>query len=203
MYKVFIENVPVFITNQKDLKISTGLVLKGIKTKKIKKIISNWLSDLKLKEEIWIITNNPEKTFKKLFKTYDFIEAAGGIVHFNNKYLFIKRHGCWDIPKGKLEANETPKIGALREIEEECNIQHLSIDHPIIVTYHTYSYNGKPSLKKTYWFACQYNGRKKPQLIPQLEESITEVKWFKKNELDEIRTNTFASIQDVLNAYFD
>ena len=57
------------------------------------------------------------------FKDHNFIEAAGGLVQSNQKFLFIKRQDVWDIPKGKLEKNEEVEAGALREIEEECGVE--------------------------------------------------------------------------------
>ena len=51
-------------------------------------------------------------------------------------------------------------------------------------------------LKKTHWFKMHYKGDS--QLIPQLEEGITDVKWFKKEDVPTIVNNTFPSILDVL-----
>ena len=49
-----------------------------------------------------------------------FIMAAGGIVETpDQQSLFIHRLGCWDLPKGKVELNESLPIAAQREIEEE------------------------------------------------------------------------------------
>ena len=51
-------------------------------------------------------------------------------------------------------------------------------------------------LKKTHWFKMDCKGKEK--LKPQKEEGITEVKWFKKGQIEPIVKNTFPSIMDVL-----
>ena len=39
------------------------------------------------------------------------------------------------------------------------------------------------------------------ELVPQLEESITKVKWISPAKLEKVYRNTFPSIIDVLEAY--
>ena len=38
------------------------------------------------------------------------IKAAGGIVIKDDKILFIKKNGRWDLPKGKMEQGVNKKI---------------------------------------------------------------------------------------------
>lgn len=118
--------------------------------------------------------------------------------------MFIKRFGKWDIPKGKLTKSEDPQTGAIREIEEECGISGPVIEQFICETYHTYrdTYKGKNklTLKKTSWYGMTYDGEE--VLIPQQEEGITKVKWFKKTKMDKIRSNTYESILEVMDSYF-
>ena len=140
------------------------------------------------------------ETFSKLFEEFDFIEAAGGIVKRKKSYLFIKRNGVWDIPKGKIEKGESVKFAAIREIEEECGIKKPKIDKLIGLTYHTYLYKGRPTIKKTYWYSLFYDGPKKTK--GQVEEGISKVKWFKVGDLSKVKSNTYASISEVLDMYF-
>ncbi len=144
-----------------------------------------------------IISANPLKTMTYFFFGYAFIEAAGGIVQSENSFLFIKRNGLWDIPKGKMEKNETPEITAIREIQEECGITgELIIRKKIIDTYHTYQFKNKSFLKKTQWFYLDYFGDKSTK--PQLEEGITEILWLPLNSFSIIESATYRSILDVL-----
>ena len=137
-------------------------------------------------------------TFNSLFKR---IGAAGGIVrNEKNDYLFIKRLGFWDLPKGKLHKNEPAQTGALREVTEETGITGLNITKQLPSTFHIYSdRHGPDILKETYWFEMMC-----PQaqnLVPQVEEDITEVKWFSENEVDIPMQNTYASLRCLLEVY--
>lgn len=142
---------------------------------------------------------NSEKELLIALKDHIFIEAAGGVVQNNQNYLFIKRNGLWDIPKGKLEQNETVELCALREIEEECGFKpsDLQINRKLIDTWHTYEHKGKRILKKTYWFLVDALNTA-VDLVPQTEEGITEVKYFRRDEFGKIIANTYLSIQEVI-----
>lgn len=135
------------------------------------------------------------------FKDHNFIEAAGGLVQSNQKFLFIKRQDVWDIPKGKLEKNEEVEAGALREIEEECGFKpgDLRINKKLMDTWHTYQHKGDRVLKKTHWFLIEELNSNK-DLKPQEEEGITEVKYFGREEFDIVLSNTYLSIADVISA---
>jgi hypothetical protein len=41
------------------------------------------------------------------------------------------------------------------------------------------------------------------EIAPQLEEGITEVKWFRKNELDEVLVNTYENLKQIILLYCD
>jgi len=110
--------------------------------------------------------------------------------------LFIKRLGKWDLPKGKLEKNESPEQGALREIMEECLIENLSILKKLPSTYHVYQQNEKEYLKITHWY--KVHCKKYDKMQPQTEEGITELKWFSLNDLEEVFQNTYASIYELV-----
>jgi len=200
MYKVFIENTPLHIIEKKDFIPNDVLVVYAEDLDLIKDQLFHLIESSDNELPIYLVAESIEKTFIQLFEGYDFIEAAGGIVKRKESYLFIKRNGCWDIPKGKLDEGETPEVAALREIEEECGISSLVLGERICITYHTYVNKGKPIIKKTYWFQVSYDGGK--ELVAQKEEGITKVKWFKKSELEKIRKNTFTSILEVMNDYF-
>lgn len=145
-----------------------------------------------------IIAKNPSKAMKRFFRNFQFIEAAGGMVHFENEFLFIKRNGLWDIPKGKLEKNESPENAAIREIGEECGLTgELVIRKKIVNTFHVYKLNDISVLKKTHWYLLDYFGDKYTK--PQLEEGISEVRWFSKSNMSTIKTNTYPSILDVIH----
>lgn len=140
-----------------------------------------------------IVANDTKDVYKELKKFFDYIEAAGGLIQKNNSYLFIKRLGKWDLPKGKLDPDETSKNAAIRECEEECAVSGLTIIEKLESTYHIYLHKGKYKLKKTFWYLMNTNYEGK--LIPQTEENIEEVVWFTKEEIREIVfKNTYPTI---------
>jgi 8-oxo-dGTP pyrophosphatase MutT (NUDIX family) len=150
------------------------------------------------KSLFYLITENPKKLFKAIKSELRIIEAAGGfVVNEEGKYLFIKRNGKWDLPKGKLELNEKKKDAAVREVEEECGIKVKKLDKKLLKTYHIYELKGKVVLKISHWYTMHAKGNQK--LKPQIEEGITEVKWFAKQDWRIIRANTYPNIIDVIN----
>jgi 8-oxo-dGTP pyrophosphatase MutT (NUDIX family) len=148
-----------------------------------------------------IYCDNPKREFQKFKKHFQFLKAAGGIVEHEEQFLFIKRLGKWDLPKGKIEPNEKSKHAAIREIEEECNIFGLEVLDKICNTYHTYFICDKPYLKKSIWYHLKTESEDLSSLKPQLEEGITEIRWFSKEDFNEVRGNTFDSIQVVLDEF--
>ena len=132
--------------------------------------------------------------FRKIFRV---IEAAGGLVwNKAGKILVIKRLGKWDLPKGKKNKEESTELCALREVSEECGIKEPELKNLLGITYHIYFLKSKLVLKETTWFKMLYSGN--DQLIPQIEEDITEVRWLNPDEISVITKNTYPSITNIL-----
>lgn len=199
MYKVFIENRPVIICEKNTIKIDT-IILFSEKVTSFEEDIFPLFKKSEPKIPIVLIAKDMHSEFERLFEGYKRIIAAGGIVKRKNEYLFIKRNGKWDIPKGKLDKKEDPIVGAVREIEEECGITNPVVNELICCTYHTYRFKNKPRLKLTYWYELNYDGNE--ELVPQLDEGITKAKWLKLDDLDKVKKNTFLSILEVVDQYF-
>jgi 8-oxo-dGTP pyrophosphatase MutT (NUDIX family) len=196
-YKVFIDQHILSIT-------SDAIFFKQSKSTDNHVSIHGFLMNLKpwiLENDVVVLSTNPKKDFKKLKEHFKFIKASGGLVEHRGKFLFIKRLGKWDLPKGKMDPGETPKITALREIEEECNLHGHQVVKKICNTYHTYPLKDRYVLKKTFWFLLKVPDRTELNLKPQTEEGITELRWFAPDEWSEIRENTYASIIDVFDTY--
>lgn len=149
------------------------------------------------KHHFYIQYADPKAFFKKITKQVKFIKAAGGLVENDQKeYLFIKRLGKWDLPKGKLEKGEKMKETALREVEEECGIKVDVLGRKIKSTYHSYIMFDELIIKKTNWYEMKVNNR--PDLIPQSEEDITEAKWLGRDSFKMIKENTYPLIKDLI-----
>lgn len=125
------------------------------------------------------------------------IYASGGVVFNNEKLLMIFRNGFWDLPKGKIELNESELECAVREVEEECGIERLAVVKFLKYTYHTYVEDDQSILKKTSWFLMSSDYKNK--LTPQKSEGITKVIWVSKNEIPSKLDNSFENIKDLLN----
>ena len=128
---------------------------------------------------------------------YVVIEAAGGIVlSSDNKVLWIRRNGRWDLPKGKVEPGEKYEDTAVREVEEECGVYGIHRGSLLGLTYHTYLYKGEEVLKKSYWYAMSCSDNQ--ELKPQLEEGITKVIWADQSMHFKCMQETYSSITELL-----
>jgi 8-oxo-dGTP pyrophosphatase MutT (NUDIX family) len=198
MYKVFIDNLIVNLVSPDEISpesVDGPVFIHGVdpESERIELLINQAESGT-----VTVICTDLDKVFSNLFQSYQRIDAAGGIVQKGNLFLIIRRLGKWDIPKGKMDEGETPEETAVREIEEECGIHNLRIVSKLTETFHTYEFNGQDVLKRTYWYLLEYSGDE--HLVPQLEEHITDVRWVTRDDLSEIRKDTFGSIIDVLDA---
>ena len=153
-------------------------------------------------EHILIEINNfpINAAIEELTKKYTRIQAGGGYVENNqNEILFIYRLKKWDLPKGKIDSNESSIDAAIREVEEETHVKASVSDKTPFKTYHIYYEKKIPAwvLKETFWYKMKsdFSG----MLIPQENENITDVKWVKENELKQLLLNTYPSIKDVCN----
>lgn len=152
-------------------------------------------------KNLLVQTNSVKDVFEELKKHFYYIEAAGGLIQNKDKYLFIKRLGKWDLPKGKLDKGETIEQAAIRECEEECAVTGLTILKQLPNTYHIYEYKNGHALKVSYWFHMETSSTKK--LVPQIEENIEEVRWFSIDELKSIvLKNTYITIEKLVKSFF-
>lgn len=141
--------------------------------------------------------NDYDTMMDEIESNFKLVTAAGGYVkNPNGEKLFIFRRGKWDLPKGKAEENESPRQTALREVEEETGITSLSITDELESSYHIYPEKGSMILKQTYWFEMKTDTLQNG--TPQTEEDISEIKWLKASEIDDVLNNTYPSIIDVV-----
>jgi len=190
MYKVFINDKPIILTNKveqesnfKNYKLKTVNIEKAIKKLQEKDI-----------QSVRLIGKNKDKLLKRFLKLLPNVIAGGGKV-YNNKgeVLFIYRNNKWDLPKGKAESKEAINKTAIREVEEETGVKELKITKPLEMTYHIFKRNGKYRIKITYWFEMKtnYDGL----LSPQENEGITKVKWLNPKQITKAMKNSYANIK--------
>lgn len=197
MYKVFFNDRTLFLTDDfsSNFQIRYGLFFKYKEKEELEEIIDIYtkLSSVKSLIVFHHDIDQLRNDFKDCFKN---IDAAGGVVkNDKDEYLLIYRRGKWDLPKGKLDKGENYQQAALREVTEETGLLNINIDKHLISTYHTYPLKKQLVLKKTYWFSMNFNGNETP--VPETEEDIEEIRWFKASELSEPFKNTYPLVIDV------
>ncbi|WP_245652239.1 NUDIX hydrolase [Rufibacter tibetensis] len=153
---------------------------------------------LKKLESLTLVTDKKKKLIEHLKDQFKIIKAAGGLVIKDGKILMIYRLGMWDLPKGKIKKSEAPDLGALREVEEECNIK-VAITGELPNTWHSYAYKGNKILKKTSWYTMQCLDD--TYMKPQAEEFIEEVRFMTPDEVLEVLPESYTSIQFVIRDY--
>lgn len=189
MYKIFVNDKPIILTT----KVEKETFFKNYLLKKVK--IGNVIRKLNNTslQEVRLIHKKKKKLLKKFLKLLPNVIAGGGKV-YNDKgdILFIYRNGKWDLPKGKIEGNETIEQTAIREVSEETGVNGLEITKPLETTYHIFKRNGRYKIKITYWFEMktQFSGN----LWPQENEGITRVEWLNTEQTNKALKNSYANI---------
>lgn len=195
MYKVFFKDSCFLLTDDRNLLHShpRPLIHKDFSITK-NYILGQLRSPAKFKAVIY----HPEaEELLSLFKScFLYVQAAGGVVCLEDKALVIRHLGVWDLPKGHLEAGESIEECAVREVEEECGLQEVSITAPLTITWHLYFRNETWHLKETYWYKMTCPPGQTPQ--PQREEDIEAVKWQRIGLLHNLFKKTYRSITEVL-----
>ena len=195
MYKVFVNDKPIILTDSlpKENKYKVYLFKNLIVSEILDKLTSNSING------ILIFCPNLELSKELFFKNFKIISAAGGLVlNPKKELLFIYRNNSWDLPKGCIEKGESIETAAIREVEEECGIFNLKLIKPLTTTYHIYNKNGI-TLKETHWFLMTSDYNK--ELVPQIEEGITEVIFKNKKAVNEALKNSYANIKLVYDTY--
>jgi 8-oxo-dGTP pyrophosphatase MutT (NUDIX family) len=193
MYEVFINHHSLIISNSvaqdnyKQYEFNVAFVWADFLNK---------ISDDK-SSKLWVFCNDLDLAWSSFKSEFTVIKAAGGLVQKEDNFIFIYRNGKWDLPKGKLELNEDIEECAVREVEEECGIDGVSIHSKLLQTYHTYNIEDKMILKETHWYLMKSIYSK--GFCPQIEEGIEKVEWKNLNDIPRLMKNSFANIQRVLD----
>jgi len=191
-YKIFLGNKTITLTDRLS---QTDISFSYFNTN-LNEIIHK-LQNNKLENAI-LYHDNLEEAWRNFKNHFDVIEAAGGLVENNqHQYLFIYRNGIWDLPKGKMEKGEKPDETAIREVQEECGIQDISIDGFLLETYHLFTENKKKRLKITHWYKMSEG--QESELTPQTEEGIEKVEWIDVISTPQVFENSYENIKLIFN----
>ncbi|MEO1012701.1 MAG: NUDIX domain-containing protein [Bacteroidota bacterium] len=190
MYKVFVKEAPLIltnklseITNSRYYPLNSNTVMEAIDALAKKKL-----------DEAYIYHPNHEEILKKFTKNIPMEIAAGGVVtNTLGKVLFIYRNDKWDLPKGGVEKGETLEECALREVQEETGVKGLKIENFLHTTYHVFKRNGKYKLKEVHWYAMRTSFTGK--LKGQKNEGIEKVKWKGPKKIQKALENSYTNIK--------
>ena len=190
MYKVFVNDKPLFLTNE--IVKETDFQLFLLESADIKQVIVKIFQNKIQKAYLY---HPDEKEIMKTLKTKIPVQKAGGGLVYNakNEVLFIFRNGKWDLPKGGIEKGEAIEDTAMREVEEETGVGNLVINKKLQKTYHIFNRNGRFKLKITHWFEMHTTFEGIPE--GQAEEGIEKVAWLNPEEIKEALKNSYENIK--------
>lgn len=190
MYKVFVNDKPLFLTNE--ISKETNFQLFLLESVDIKQLIVKIFQNKIQKAYLY---HPDEREIMKTLKSKIPVNKAGGGLVYNKKgqVLFIFRGGKWDLPKGGIEKGEEIDATAMREVTEETGVTHLKITKKLQKTYHIFKRNGVYKLKITHWFEMQSDFEGIP--IGQIEEGIEKAIWIDPSQIPEILENSYENIK--------
>jgi 8-oxo-dGTP pyrophosphatase MutT (NUDIX family) len=199
--KIFFNDKPLFLCDEIDEIISPyvhhddAVFVDEFSTPAINSMIHE-MKQNKVHAGILYHTNLKELK-KAVWKKFSVIQAGGGVVTDHHKQvLLIHRKGKWDLPKGKLDPNETIEQCALREVKEETGLKNVKLIEPLMATHHVYDESGRHILKETHWYLMDADS--KQAYLPQADEQIDQIVWVKESALTDYLNNTYPLIKDVL-----
>ncbi len=197
MYKVFFKERTLFFTNGLDnnLAMQADTIYKYDTINQLHRFVTEFINKEHLKTGV-IYSHNLQDTFEAFKRYFTLIQAAGGLVINSRKeFIGIHRLGKNDLPKGKIEKNESAETAAIREVKEECGLDSLTLLYRITKTYHIYFIDNMPVLKQTHWFKMHTDSE---TITPQQEEGITDASWIPAGQTQQFISNTYSSIKDVI-----
>lgn len=200
MQNIFIHEKPVIICDQVTENIrsqisSEQLILMQEPDTKNMDALLHTLEDNAIHGYVWQ-SSHPESILSELMRHYEHWQAAGGlIVNERGEVLLMFRRGKWDLPKGKMDANETPEMTAIREVKEETGLHHIHIESKLTDTWHAYRLFEKDIMKQTHWYKMQFSGTE--LTIPQIEEDILDIQWIKPENIEKYLRYSYPNLKSV------
>ena len=202
--KIYIEETPLYLVADSEtlgIDLTPKTVLVSRYTGKIKHLLNHidLLEKSRKYTAVIIEHHEPDILIGDFLNLYKMLSAAGAlVVNELGEYLMIHRLGHWDLPKGKIEKEESINVAAIREIEEETGAHDVELKESLLTTFHTYKLKKKRILKKTYWFHAT---APKQDLIPQAEENIERATWLDYSQFNEEGEKIYKNILEVIHTF--
>jgi 8-oxo-dGTP pyrophosphatase MutT (NUDIX family) len=87
-----------------------------------------------------------------------------------------KKTGVWALPKGVIDAGETPAETALREVEEETGATGELVRKLGDVRY-VYTWAGERVFKVVSFYLVRYRGGRLGEIAPEMRREVAEARW--------------------------
>jgi len=206
MYKIYVKDHPIvllhtgqpFSDEEKTSRTWIRLPFRG-NAKHLHAVVDNLEKSPKPLGFI-LESSSPDRTLQHFMRTFVVIPAAGGVVRYqqSSEIALIFRRGHWDLPKGKIDPDETEEQAALREVREELGLQSVQILEHLTQSYHIYRDKNQRILKITHWYHMQTTER---DLHPQSDEDIEKAVWVEPRMAIGKYRPMYENIKEVLRLY--
>ncbi len=206
MYKIYVKDHPIVLlsssqpfNDESDNKRSwIRLPFRG-NTKHLHAVVDNLEKTSKPMGFI-LEGKDAETVLQHFIRTFTTISAAGGVVQYrqSSEIALIFRRGYWDLPKGKIDPDESVEQAAVREVREELGLQAVQLHAPLCKTYHIYRDRYQRILKITHWYHMH---TAEEELHPQTEEDIEVAVWVDPQMAITVYRPMYENIKDVLRLY--
>lgn len=203
MYKIYINEVPVFLCSPEEnallglVQDDNHFVMPYLEKRRQIKQYLDMLANRKGVVAVVMYHADTELLWHDFQSCFDdILEAAGGyVLNAKDELLVFYRRGSWDMPKGKIDPGETPEQAAVREVQEETGLEQVYLGKFLMHTYHTYPQKGKRILKKTWWYRMQTPDN---TVSPQVEEDIERIEWVRPQAWLNTHPVVYESIRGVI-----
>jgi len=132
--------------------------------------------------------------------------VVGAIIEKNGKILLVKEAKAaakdkWNTPAGWLDVGENPVDGAKREVEEETGLQFTPTD--ILGVYSLVKVK-QEGVHTSHPIKIIFLGRVSDERTRELEDDISETKWFTPEEIENMGPDTLRDmdIKKMVKDYF-
>lgn len=199
MYKVFINDRSLVLTdNYSDYSSGYSTLFIHYASKDALFACVDLLKNSNVVKQLVVFNKDLAELWKIFTSNYKVVSAGGGIVVRDGKVLMIKKNGFWDLPKGKADGKEAIEKTALREVQEECGLNKITLKDKLETTYYIYQENGNSILKETSWFTM--TSEAEGPLEADAKEGITEVKWMDSASWEASKSMSYPSVVSLLSS---
>jgi 8-oxo-dGTP pyrophosphatase MutT (NUDIX family) len=117
-------------------------------------------------------------------KPLKYVTSAGGVVFHGRRVLILRKmNGDWVLPKGKIEAHESPENAATREVSEETGVTAQITRYLDETGYRFRNIWSQQELiiKRVHWYAMIALST---EIVPLEEEGFIEGRFVDVSEID-------------------